>query len=113
MSCLGSTPGQAVTFHQMENASSVLDEHIDQKVNTVTLLTQTLDNIFTAGNIPKVDFIKLDVQGYEIEILKGFVKYMPTVDVILLEVSLLDIHVGVPLFRDVVEFMYGYGFCSL
>ena len=112
MSCLGSTAGQEVTFHQMEMASSVLDEHFDQKANTVTLKTQTLDNIFTAENIPKVDFIKLDVQGYEVEILKGFTKYMPTVDAIFIEVSLLDIHKGVPLFRDVVEFMYGFGFVA-
>jgi len=112
MNCLGSTAGQEVTFHQMEMASSVLDEHIDQHSNTVKLLTQTLDNIFTAENISKVDFIKLDVQGYEVEILKGFTKYMPTVDVIFIEVSLLDIHKGVPLFRDVVEFMYGFGFVA-
>ncbi len=112
MHCLGKEAGQNVQFHLIETASSVLDEHVDQKAGTVTLQTETLDNIFTAEKIPKVDFIKLDVQGYELEILKGFSRYLPTVEVVLAEVSLLDIHKGVPLFRDVVEFMYGYGFVA-
>jgi FkbM family methyltransferase len=112
MNCLGSKAGQEVSFHLMETASSVLDEHVDQHAPTVVLKTETLDNIFTAAGVGKVDMIKLDVQGYEVEILKGFEKYLPTVDVIVTEVSLLDIHKGVPLFRDVINFMYDYGFVT-
>ncbi|AXY77103.1 FkbM family methyltransferase [Paraflavitalea soli] len=112
MNCLGSKAGQDVSFHLMETASSVLDEHFDQHVPAIALKTETLDNIFSKEGIVKVDMIKLDVQGYEVEILKGFEKYLPTLDVIVTEVSLLDIHKGVPLFRDVVNFMYDYGFVA-
>lgn len=112
MSCLGSKPGEEVTFHLMETASSVLDEHFDKHMPSVTLKTETLDNIFTRENIVKVDMVKLDVQGYELEILKGFTKYLPSVDVVISEVSLLDIHKGVPLLREVVNFMFEYGFVA-
>lgn len=112
MHCLGSRAGEEVTFHLMETASSVLDEHFDQQAPAVTLRTETLDNIFTKAEVSKVNMIKLDVQGYELEILKGFTKYLPSVDVVVTEVSLLDIHKGVPLFRDVVNFMFEYGFVA-
>src|SRR5688500_3174217 len=112
MKCLGSTAGQVISFHLMEPAGSVLEEHFDQHFPPVSLSTETLDNIFTGENVEKVDFIKLDVQGYELEVLKGFSKYLPSVDVVLMEVSLMDIHRKVPLFRDVVEFMYQAGFVA-
>jgi len=110
MNCLAGTAGTEVVFHLMEMASSVLDEHIDQHAPAVVLRTETLDNVFEREGIQKVDFIKLDAQGYELEILSGFRKYLPTVDAVLIEVSLIDIHKGVPLLRDVVEFMHDFGF---
>jgi hypothetical protein len=56
--------------------------------------------------------MKLDVQGYELEVLKGGDKILPNTEAVILEVSLLDIHKNVPLLRDVVNFMYDYGFVA-
>ena len=73
-------------------------------------ITTTLNDVVKRNRIEKVDFLKLDVQGYELEILKGFDQYINTTDVILSEVSLLDIHKEVPLMRDVLNFMHRFGF---
>jgi hypothetical protein len=54
--------------------------------------------------------LKLDTQGYEIEILKGAPKLLQQVEVVLLEASLIPINKGAPLFSDVVEFMSGCSF---
>jgi hypothetical protein len=69
-----------------------------------------LNEVIERQAIQKVDFLKLDVQGYELEVLKGFDRYLSETDVILSEVSLLDIHKGVPLIKDVLDFMHGCGF---
>ena len=51
------------------------------------------------------DFIKLDVQGYELEVLRGAQRILAGVEAVLLEVSLLKINRGAPILDEVVAFM--------
>lgn len=109
---LASTPGENKTFHIMDTASSVLDEHKDTNSASVQLTTSTLDQIAARNGFDKPSLIKLDVQGYEVEILKGGENTLAAAEAVLMEVSLLDIHKNVPLLRDVLNFMYEYGFVA-
>lgn len=106
---LAESDNKELYFTELETASSVLEETVNKQSRTKRKST-SLNNSLKKKGITKVDLIKLDVQGYETEILKGFSDYLPTTDVILSEVSLLDIHTGVPLIRDVINFMYEYNF---
>lgn len=106
---LGAEDGKDVFFTELETASSVLEEQ-SATHNRVARKTSSLNTVLTKRNIPKVDLIKLDVQGYELEVLTGFGKYIATADAILTEASLLEIHKGVPLVRDVINFMGESGF---
>jgi len=47
---------------------------------TVKVKTNTLTNILNQNKITKIDFLSLDVEGYELEVLKGFdlEKFKPT-----------------------------------
>ena len=105
---LGSTTG-IIQFSEIETASSVLEEKVVSQTRSLREMT-TLNEELPKRNIQKVDLIKLDVQGYEMEILKGFSNYLPNTDVVLAEVSLLDLHKGVPLIREFLNFMYEYDF---
>ena len=58
----------------------------------------------------KVDFIKLDVQGYELEVLKGGQKALQSVECILMEVSLIGVNQGAPLLHEVISYMKNIGF---
>lgn len=102
---LGSTAGKEVVFHEMETASSVLEEYHNDGVKKVITYTNTLDDLASSKNFEDADFIKLDTQGYELEILKGANKIMTNVQVVLMEVSLLDLHKNVPILSDVITFM--------
>ena len=106
---LGATDGKDVFFTELETASSVLEENAATH-NRIKRQTSSLNSILAKRNIAKVDLIKLDVQGYELEVLAGFDKYMDTTDAILTEASLLDIHKGVPLVRDMINYMGDRGF---
>jgi len=106
---LAESDNNELYFTELETASSVLEETVN-KQNRTKRKSTSLNSSLKKKGIAKVDLIKLDVQGYETEILKGFSDYLPTTDVILSEVSLLDIHTGVPLIRDVINFMYEYNF---
>jgi FkbM family methyltransferase len=109
---LASKPGENKTFHVMDTASSVLDEHKDTTADKVQLTTHTLDEIAQKNGFNNVSLVKLDVQGYEVEILKGGTGVLQQAEAILMEVSLLDIHKNVPLLREVLNFMYEYQFVA-
>ena len=62
--------------------------------------------------------IKLDTQGYELEVLKGGENTFKNAKAVLMEVSLLDIYKDSPLVSDVVAYMaernfFLYDICSL
>ncbi|MFL5242514.1 MAG: FkbM family methyltransferase [Gemmataceae bacterium] len=104
---VGSQAQTSVVFHEMETASSVLDEHFDQPhANNAQHEMRRLDD-FATETYPgqSIDLLKVDTQGYELEVLKGAERILPTTRVLLLELNLLDIHKGVPLMHDVMTWL--------
>ena len=91
---LGPEDGLEVVFHVMESGSSVFPENSPLDRHQVTLKTKSLDSILKDTS---PDFIKIDVQGYELEVLKGASKCLTTAQGVLLEVSLIEINSGSPL----------------
>lgn len=116
---LGGASREEVAFHEAESASSVLDERVIQKFplsyQRMTTVDELMDDHFK-GSPP--DLIKLDVQGYELEVLKGAERTLPKVKAILAELNLLDIHIDVPLVADFVRWLnergwVAYDICGL
>ena len=62
------------------------------------------------GRAPEM--LKLDVQGYELWVLKGAEESLPGIRVILAEVNLLDIHKGVPLLHEVTDWLFQRGYVA-
>jgi len=114
---LGAAEGEAVTFVEMETGSSVFEEisehHLDTRQKVEKQLA-TLDTLVTdATGWDKVDFLKLDVQGYELEILRGASDHLPRTEVVLMEVSIVPRNQGCPTIEGVFEFMTAQGFRML
>ena len=72
----------------------------------VTSLDDCLGQMQLAGKI----LLKLDVQGYELEVLRGGMRTLGRVDYILSEVSFQSLYEGQPLFGEVYEFLKSAGF---
>jgi FkbM family methyltransferase len=90
--------------------SSVLPENSNIPRHVVTLPVTTIDELIVKHAMPPPDLLKLDVQGYELEVLKGATAALAGSDFVLLEVSLWPYNQGSPLLREVVEWMDGRGF---
>lgn len=106
---LGALPGQPVRWVEMDSGSSALEEHSAYPRQVTMRTLSTLDQLL-GNNGPPVDFIKLDVQGYELEVLRGATRAMEQAQAVFLEVSLLPINDGCPLIHDVMQFMDSRGF---
>jgi hypothetical protein len=64
------------------------------------------------------ELLKIDVQGYELWVLKGAAESLQGIKVVLLEINVLDIYTGVPLFHEVVSWLrergwVAYDICGL
>src|SRR6266404_4353045 len=115
---LGANDGEKVIFNEYETASSVLTEHFDTGAQRHERTIDSLDTVVKNNNWPAPDLIKLDTQGYELEILKGGLHAMQQAEAVLMEVSFIDIYINAPLAKDVIDFMKQHDFllydiCSL
>ena len=109
-SLLGASTRDRVPFHQAETASSVLLERDNQSLPVSHKKMVTLDATLTGVRGPGL--LKLDVQGYELEVLKGGEHTLGSIEAIVAEVNLLDIHAGVPLAAEVFSWLSTRGFVA-
>ena len=107
---LGAEMRSDMRLHVSETGSSVPDESIPHALPVQHCQMRTVDDV-VARDYPDgaPDFLKLDVQGYELEILKGAEATLPRLQVILMEVNPLDIYRGVPLVAEVVAWLDARG----
>lgn len=55
------------------------------------IMLDTIDDFCVANEIDHIDFLKVDVEGYELEVLKGAQKMLPYIKVLQLEFNLHNI----------------------
>ena len=60
------------------------------------------------GRSPQL--LKLDVQGSELDILRGGTKALEAAEIVVLEMSIIPINRGAPDFKEVYAFMDSHGF---
>jgi FkbM family methyltransferase len=83
----------------------------DQPIeNTFTSEAITLDGFLSDHEGLRPDFLKLDTQGTELDILQGTEKSLGTIGLVEAEVEFLEHYEGQPLFGDVSAFMLDHGF---
>ncbi|MEM7045817.1 MAG: FkbM family methyltransferase [Pseudomonadota bacterium] len=57
--------------------------------------------------------LKIDVQGYELDVLKGSEACLDHVDVVYVEASFVELYQGQPLADEVIEALTSQGFCEM
>ena len=108
--CLGSRTGKTI-LNVDGDGSSVLPGHWGNPYGTQREVTvETLDNLVLRGLCAPPDLIKLDVQGYELEVLKGATRALNKTEAIIAEVSFFSFQTGMPLVHEVVKQLAEYGF---
>ena len=74
------------------------------------IITSTLDSIKKKYNLPYPDFLKIDTQGSEIDILKGGKETLKKCKIILLECPIISYNKGAPNLNEYVNYLNLIGF---
>jgi len=77
---------------------------------TVEVKSSTFDTWANENSISHVDFMWLDMQGYELNALKASPKILDTVKVLLTEISFSEVYEGQHQFAEVKEWLENKGF---
>lgn len=117
---LGPEEKDGVTFYKVCTGSSVLPElrPFDRsQVSQVTLPMRTLDGFMGSRHYHSPVLLKLDVQGFELQVLLGGTATLSRAEVVIMETSLLPYNENAPLFAEVIAFMaerdfFAFDFCG-
>ena len=119
---LAQTAGPRTLFITQEPACSSLfqpdpslTEHYPalacaRQISTIQIQTTTLDMWAAQNMVQIIDYIKVDTQGSELEILMGGADALQTVRCLEVEVEFNPIYLGQPVFADVDSFLRSQGF---
>jgi FkbM family methyltransferase len=70
----------------------------------------TVDSLLESNKMPIPNICKIDVQGFEIEVLKGAKKILGKTDIFILEASLFRFSPNQPLLHEIIDFMVKQGY---
>lgn len=108
--CVSSKHNQRVQFHDDDGGSGIIDDtytNANRKGKITKMKCTTMYRILKARGITHVDYLSLDVEGHEVEVLKGFKLSEIQVDVITTELHTGDDGVR---WRQMFKFMEDNGY---
>lgn len=70
----------------------------------------SIDSLVSKGQMPLPDLVKIDVQGFELEVLKGGLSCFNHTEVFIIEVSFLPAQPTRPIFHDILNFMLKHNY---
>ena len=109
---VGPKADPAMRYYHVLGASTICQENRTHGARTIqegpgperTCPMLTLD-AYSQDRGLKPDFLKIDVQGYELEVLRGAEKVLPGIEVILTEVNHIDVYAGAPLAAELIGWL--------
>ena len=81
-----------------------------QTVRKEKIKITTIDSFFSANTFENNILLKLDIQGFELEALKGALNSLPKLKLIQSELSFVKLYDNIPLYDEVIKFLEQHGY---
>lgn len=81
-----------------------------QESSRTTVRTSRLDGLLDAAHLVRPALLKIDVQGTELEVLRGASGLLNAIDEVLVECSFAELYRGQALADDIINFLHTSGF---
>ena len=118
---IGEEEGVATFYlNQDQQTSSLLPNHAEgvwvpytdslKTVNTLEVSVLRLDNFMKANHIVEVDLLKVDAQGYDLQVIKSAGELIRKVKRIQLEVQITPLYKGSATKDEIIEYLKSAGF---
>jgi Methyltransferase FkbM domain len=96
--------------------NSLLEPSVDcfgETKETYNVQVRTLDEYCGRQGITRIDILKSDTQGFDLEVIKGAAKLMARhrVHLVYVEIIFANMYKGLPRFDEMYGFMADRGFC--
>jgi FkbM family methyltransferase len=118
---LGEKPGKAIfnenAFHQTNSllkahpqSLEYLGPRVIERQNTIEVELTTLDVFCREASVAQIDLLKMDVQGYELSVLKGAPEMLAgrKIGCIVLEVSFIPLYENQARLHDLISCLEGH-----
>jgi FkbM family methyltransferase len=121
--CYNSAIGSAICkldlkIHEHASSSSLMDVNgsavpisgSPRIVGSIPIAVDTLDRLWSDRKWAGPFLVKLDVQGFELEVLRGAENLLQECSAIIVETSFHTLYTGQPLFHDIYDWLHTRGF---
>lgn len=110
---LADVAGRSVDYYRCQDGDTgsgngIYRENTPYRFAPEKRLTETLDDLF--GTAEPFDLIKMDVQGAELDVIRGGLPVIRRARHLLLELQTWDYNLGAPRLEEVVAFLHAEGF---
>ncbi|HTX95503.1 MAG TPA: FkbM family methyltransferase [Mycobacterium sp.] len=112
---LGAENRSDVAFHRVNPAinssgSSLYEEQTSYPRDMLSLPMRRLDDVLAEMPGREFDLLKIDVQGAELDVLRGGPRTLAGIEAIFMELSLLEYNKGAPLIGEAINWLGEQGF---
>lgn len=116
---LGDYDGESSIYHNQFSPSSSILKMTDAHKNPFPYTKESyeekikikkLDSVFQEFENRENILLKIDVQGFEMNVLKGSESFISSVGMIIIETSFETLYESQPLFKDIYAYLAGKGF---
>ena len=105
---------QIINISAKDDSSSIFDITINQtnyfkgteKKGELEIKIAPLSSCLNSNMLIKKTLLKIDVQGFELEVLKGSKKLFKNIDYIYCECSYIEFYASQPLVNDIINFLH-------
>lgn len=98
------------SYYKENSIYSQAAEKIYDKEHETKRITTTIDTVVANNNFPLPDFVKIDVQGAEIDILNGMKNTLKSVKHLIVELQHVEYNVGAKQATESIPFIESLGF---